>query len=213
MAALISIFASSFIVGLSGAMMPGTLLTVTVAESSRRGVIAGPMLVLGHAVLEFSLLIALLFGLAPLFGKNWFFVTITLTGGLILIWLAYGMFRSLPTLSIDWNAGERDAKKGNLILTGVLMSAANPYWILWWGTIGITYIASAREFGMTGVAFFFVGHILSDFAWYSLISLAVGKGRTFFTDRIYRVFVGACAVTLLVFAALFMFRGVHRVIG
>lgn len=213
MAAMISIFASSFIVGLSGAMMPGTLLTVTVAESSRRGVIAGPMLIIGHAVLELSLLIALLFGLSPLFSKSWFFVTITLTGGIILIWLAFGMLRSIPDLTIDWNASDRHTNKGNLVLTGILMSAANPYWILWWGTIGITYIASAREFGTIGIAFFFVGHILSDFAWYSLISLTVGKGRRFFTDRIYRVFVGACAVTLVVFAVIFMYRGVHRVIS
>ncbi|HEY1405238.1 MAG TPA: LysE family transporter, partial [Spirochaetota bacterium] len=74
MAVLFSIFGSSFLIALSGAMMPGTLLTVTVAESTRRGMIAGPLLILGHAILEFALLLALLFGLAPLFGKEWFFV-------------------------------------------------------------------------------------------------------------------------------------------
>jgi len=206
--ALITIFGSSFLIALSGAMMPGTLLTVTVAESSRRGMIAGPMLVFGHAILEFTLLIALLFGLAPLFGKPWFFIVISITGGVILLWLAYGMFRSLPTLSIDWNS--RDEKKGNLVLTGILMSVANPYWILWWATIGITYIASSRQFGWAGIMFFYVGHILADLVWYSLISTAVGKGRMFFTNRIYRGFVGACAVTLIVFAFIFLYRGLIR---
>lgn len=35
--ACFTIFVSSFIIALSGAMMPGPLLTVTIGDSSRRG--------------------------------------------------------------------------------------------------------------------------------------------------------------------------------
>ena len=63
MQSLIAIFFTSMVVALSGAMMPGPLLTITITESTRRGVASGPLLIAGHAVLELVLVIALLFGL------------------------------------------------------------------------------------------------------------------------------------------------------
>jgi threonine/homoserine/homoserine lactone efflux protein len=202
-----AIFVSSFIVALSGAMMPGTLLTVTISESSQRGFIAGPLLIVGHAILEIALLIGLLLGLAPLFKQEWFFLVISVMGGVILLWMATGMFRSLPSLSLSLEA--QPEKRGNLVLTGALMSAANPYWIIWWATIGIGYILHSKQFGLPGLLFFFSGHILADFAWYALISAAVGKGRTFFSDRIYRGIIGTCATVLTIFACLLLYRAVQ----
>ena len=61
---LLAIFTTAFVVGFSGAMMPGPLLTVTIGESARRGFSAGPLLVLGHAVLELVLILALVGGLS-----------------------------------------------------------------------------------------------------------------------------------------------------
>ncbi|MEK6655195.1 MAG: LysE family transporter, partial [Thermodesulfobacteriota bacterium] len=62
---LSTIFFSSFLIALSGAMMPGPLLTAAIGEASRRGFIAGPLLVAGHGILELVLVAALLLGLAP----------------------------------------------------------------------------------------------------------------------------------------------------
>ena len=50
-----AIFFASFGLAFSGAMMPGPLLTVTISESPRKGFITGPLLILGHAVLEVAL--------------------------------------------------------------------------------------------------------------------------------------------------------------
>ncbi len=204
---LLTIFVTSFVIALSGAMMPGTLLTVTISESSRRGFIAGPLLILGHGILELTLVIALLLGLAPLFRQEWFFIFISLAGGGILLWLAFGMFRSLPSLSISFDVDQTHRR--NLVLTGVLMSVANPYWIIWWATIGLGYILHSRQYGFWGLLFFFSGHLLADFAWYAIISAAVEKGRTFFSDRIYRGIIGACAVFLVLFACYLLYKVGH----
>ncbi|MBN1636251.1 MAG: LysE family transporter, partial [Deltaproteobacteria bacterium] len=59
------IFGSSFVIALSGAMVPGPLLTVTISESARRGAMTGPLLIVGHGILELLLLIAIMMGLAP----------------------------------------------------------------------------------------------------------------------------------------------------
>ena len=91
------------------------------------------------------------------------------------------------------------------------MSLANPYWTIWWATIGIGYILHAKQYGLWGIVFFFTGHILADFAWYAVVSAAVGKGRTFFTDRIYRGIIGTCAAVLIIFACLFISKALYTI--
>mgnify|MGYP000862952647 CR=1 FL=1 len=78
---LIALFITAFLVGLSGAMMPGPLLTVTIAESARRGFKAGPLIVLGHAILELALIIALLAGLSFYLKKPLVTTVISIVGG------------------------------------------------------------------------------------------------------------------------------------
>ncbi len=202
---LFAIFASSFVIALSGALMPGPLLTATISESSRRGFIAGPLMIAGHAILELGLVIALLLGLAPLLQLPAVFVATALIGSIILLWMAFRMFHSLPSLHLPW--GENQRRGNHPMLTGILMSMANPYWIIWWATIGLGYILYSLRFGLWGVAFFFVGHILADLIWYSLISAAVSGGRHFLTDRLYRGLIAVCAAFLTVFAGYFSYLG------
>ena len=208
--ALVAIFCTSFLLALSGAMMPGPLLTVTISESSRRGFLVGPTMIFGHGLLEFALVLALLAGLAPFLQRDDVFIGISVVGGAVLLWMGVGMLRSLSRLSLATevkNGGGR-----NLVLTGIALSAANPYWLLWWASIGLGYIAHAMKFGMIGVAAFFGGHILADLAWYSLISGGVAKGKRFFSDRVYRTLIGGCALFLLAFSCWFVYGGIARVL-
>ncbi|MCE5212483.1 MAG: LysE family translocator [Deltaproteobacteria bacterium] len=205
---LLTIFVSSFVIALSGALMPGPLLTVTISESSRRGFAAGPLLIAGHAILELALVVALLLGLAPFFQMPVIFVATAITGAFILLWMAFNMFRSLPTLSLSWE--ENKKSENHPIVSGILMSVANPYWIIWWATIGLGYILYSWRFGLWGVAFFFTGHILADLIWYSMISAAVARGRSFLNDRLYRGLIAVCAVFLVLFACYFAYAGFDK---
>ena len=208
---LITIFVSSFIIAFSGAMMPGPLLTATISESSQRGFIAGPLLIAGHGILEIMLLAALVLGLAPFLQRSDVFAFVAIVGGVILIWLALGMFRALPKLTLSLNPGK--TKGGSLVKDGAILSIANPYWIVWWATIGFGYVIYSWSFGIAGLVFFFTGHILADFVWYSAVSAAVGKGRHLFTDGFYRWVIGTCAVVLILFACYFFYAGVQKIIA
>lgn len=80
MDSLTAIFLSSFLLALSGAMMPGPLLTATIGESASRGPSTGPLLILGHGILEVALLLLLFLGLSPFFQSRWVFIAIALAG-------------------------------------------------------------------------------------------------------------------------------------
>ena len=108
--ALLTIFTSSFVIALSGALMPGPVLTVTVSESARRGAKAGPLMIFGHGLLELALVLALLGGLAPFFSKDEVFIAVSLLGGLILLWMACMMFKELPGLKLQFD--QQDEKPG-----------------------------------------------------------------------------------------------------
>jgi threonine/homoserine/homoserine lactone efflux protein len=214
-----AIFASSFIIGLSGALMPGPLLAVTVRDTTRRGFIAAPLLVLGHGILELALVALLLLGLAEWLKGEAATIVIALAGCGALLWMAVGMVRDVRFLRFDAGAERANAagqESGSAhgfwrpVADGVLTSISNPYWSLWWATIGLGYLVISSGQGLTGVAFFFGGHILADAAWYLFVGLTVSAGRGRFTDRIYRGIVGACAGFLFFFALSFGYFGVIK---
>jgi len=207
---LLSIFASSFMIAFSGAMAPGPLMTVTISESTRRGAIAGPLMILGHGLLELLLAAALLSGFAAVLDRDDVFVVIALLGGTTLFWMGCSMLRGLPTLQPP-GAAETGTGK-NLVLAGIALSVCNPYWLIWWASIGLGYILHSARFGFLGVAAFFIGHILADLLWYSLLSFGVAKGRRLFSPVLYRRLIGGCAVFLLCFAGCFFYSGIEKIL-
>ncbi len=206
MLALATVFVTSLGLALSGAMMPGPLLTTTISESVRRGGATGPLLILGHAILELAMVVALLVGLAPFLARNWVFAAVALLGAIVLTGMAVGMFRALPTLRIDWEAHRQGS--GPLVSTGILVSLSNPYWAIWWATIGLGLLTKAYALGIAGLAVFYVGHITGDLTWYSLISGAISAGRRFITLRVYKGMLLAASVFLLALAMWFLVSGI-----
>ncbi len=188
--------------------MPGPLLTVTVSESSRRGVLTGPLMILGHGILGLVLVIALLSGLAPLLLREEVFIAISLIGGVILFFMGFSMIRDLPNLQFSLES--KDAQGRNLVTAGVILSAVNPYWVIWWASIGLGYIIYSAKFGFWGVAAFFLGHILADLGWYACVSFGVVKGKHFIGDRGYRRLIGGCALFLVIFSGYFFYSGIVR---
>jgi len=205
---LVTIFCTSFVLALSGALLPGPLLTVTISESSRRGVTAGPLMIFGHGLLELTLVVALIFGLAPILGRGDVFILISLTGGAVLFWMGISMLRTLPNLTLNDPAAQATSR--NPVVMGIVLSAINPYWLIWWASIGLGYIMPSLQFGMFGVTAFFLGHILADLAWYALISFGIAKGQRLFSNEFYRKLIGACALFLILFSCWFFYSGVQK---
>jgi threonine/homoserine/homoserine lactone efflux protein len=203
---VLTIYAGSFTLALSGALMPGPLFTITIAEATRRGFRAGPMLMCGHSLLELALVVAIILGLGPILKQNAVMAVIALIGGAVLAWLGVDMIRTAGKLTLDQqDVAPRAAFARHPVIMGVLASLANPYWIIWWATIGLGYLVSAMKFGVPGVGIFFLGHISGDFAWYCLVSYGVSRGKRILKDESYRAIIRVCGVLLLGFGGWFVF--------
>jgi len=194
---------SSFMIALSGALVPGPLFTITVSESARRGASTGPLLILGHAILEILIIILILSGLSPYLKHEATRYVISLAGGSMLVLMGIMILKDLRSLRLDLSAGV-EKKEINLVLTGIVGSLANPYWIIWWATIGLGYLVSSMKYGIAGVAVFFLGHISADLIWYSAISYAVARGRKIIQEKAYKGVLAVCALFLIFFGAWFI---------
>ena len=209
---LFGIFGTSFLLALSGALMPGPLLTVTIGESARKGAKIGPLLIVGHGMLELVLIVLILWGFDTLLHNDIVLGSIAFIGSAILLWMGFGMIRGLKKMTLDL---PDDAKitpgTASIIKTpivkGILVSISNPYFTIWWLTVGIGYIFYAVTFGIPGIIAFFAGHIFADFLWYTIISLSISLGRRLVTDVIYRGIIGACALFLIIFSLFFFKTG------
>ncbi|HOP93971.1 MAG TPA: LysE family transporter [Acetivibrio thermocellus] len=189
--------------------MPGPMLGVTIDGSLKKSWMAGPLIVLGHGILELLLIAVMTFGLKDFFSNLTVAGFIGLFGGLFLAWMGYGMIKSAVGKSVSLN-GQRTGNNSylrNLVFTGIYVSATNPYFIIWWASTGMESIRRAYEIGLLGVLFFYVGHILSDFAWYTLISVAVSRGKKLVSDAVYSRIVLLLGIFIIAFSFYFIGSG------
>jgi threonine/homoserine/homoserine lactone efflux protein len=215
MTKLIAIFTTSLIVGFSGALMPGPLLTVVISGSARRGFWEGPALVLGHAVAEVLIVAALAAGLSRLLKRNLVAGLIGLLGGIFLLWMGFDIARSAwwGTVSLEQATGAEAGLQLGPIIMGIVVSVSNPYWVLWWATVGASYVALSLARGPLGLGSFYFGHVLSDLSWYSLVALLIAKGKALLSQSVYRLILLVCGFFLIVLSTYFIYSGIKFLRG
>jgi threonine/homoserine/homoserine lactone efflux protein len=204
----------SFVVALSGAVMPGPLFTYTVAktvQSRRRGFLVGLWVTLGHAALEALLIVGLLAGVSELLGNQ---VVLRVVGGLgclLLLYMGVGLLRDAIRRRVPELAGPSSADSAvrgtglqrlPAALGGVVVSMSNPYWWIWWATVGSAFMVQYRIGWRTWplLVAFFVGHEAGDLAWYLAVSSLLYWGKRRLSARLYLGILAACGVFIIAFA-------------
>ncbi|WP_366924775.1 LysE family translocator [Metallumcola ferriviriculae] len=212
---LSAILIAAFFVGLSGAMVPGPLLTVAIVQSAQKGWIAGPLLMIGHSLLELLVIAGLFLGLDQLVSGRIFGSVLSLAGGGVLFWMGYVIIKDAMagkfSLRVD-NVSPviRQRGSGALITLGIVVTAANPYWMLWWVTFGASFLQKSLIHGNAGVLAFFSGHILADFGWYTLVSVMVVMGQKFLDSKVYQYILILSGVFLIFMALYFIYSGIYN---
>lgn len=190
----LSIFIISFTIALSGALVPGPLFAAVVYQSAKQGFKTGPLIILGHGILEIAMVAFITLGFSRFLNNPLIIKSISLTGALVLIIFGISMVRNIKEPDIA--EGNSYGRSSNLVMMGFTLSITNPHWTIWWLTVGLGLVLAAQKIGFIAVVIFFAGHILADLGWYSIISFTVSKGKKFISKKAYRGVIYFCAATL-----------------
>jgi len=199
--ALVLFLIQVFIVSISGAMQPGPV-TATAITMGTRNRWAGSLLAVGHGIVEFPLMVLIIFGLGAIFQKTSAQIAIGIAGGFALLYMAYGMFKT-ASHPVAVQAGARKEKP---ILAGIVLTVSNPYFMIWWATVGLGLAITATKFGMHAFALFAIVHWLVDLLWVTALSLASFHGTTLFGPKVQRRVMQVCAGAMLFFGLFFLYK-------
>ena len=211
---MIGIFLQSLLIGYSGAIMPGALFTYTIEKSLKSGAKAGLLISIGHALLEFILVVLILLGVGKYLGTSPAQILIGLIGGIVMAFSGFIMIKDAYSGKVTTDIKSvSDRKNGNILIGGALISASNPYFIVWWGAVGLGLIMNAyNRFGLTGVAIFYLGHILADFTWYVFVSALISKTRNFINLKAQKIIIIVLGIFLIGFGISFIASSVKLIL-
>ena len=203
---MLPILLSVVVISFSGVMAPGPMFAVTLAKSYRSPW-AGAWISLGHAVVEVPLILLIYFGFAHFFQHTITQFVLSVLGGGMIIWLGIAMFRART-----WVVQAGKDLSYNAFVAGIITSGLNPFFLLWWATVGSMLIMRFLDFGVTGLAVFTVAHWLCDLIWLSFISILVYKTHALWGQKFQEWLFIACSLLLVVFGGWFFVSGIQLVI-
>ncbi|HOX38567.1 MAG TPA: LysE family transporter [Candidatus Brocadiia bacterium] len=195
-------------VSLSGVMAPGPMTATALAAGVRRRH-AGLYMALGHAVIEFPLMLVIVSGAGRMLEYRGARAAIGITGGAFLIFMGAQLLRDIRKAA----TAESKTEQTHPFVAGILLSGGNPYFLLWWATIGLALAGGAAELGAGAFALFAAAHWLCDLFWLEALTMASFKGRELVGGRAQKVVMLVCAVTVLLFGVKFIADGVMNLIG
>lgn len=195
----IQVFILAFAIGLTGALAPGPTFVATINASLTGGWTTGPKVILGHMLAETFIFFLIVFGLASVALP--YTPVITVIGGIALIAFGVLTLNGSRGVSIQHIPVKIVA---NPYLAGLVTSIANPYFWLWWLSIGSAMVIAGLAGGMFLAALFMAGHWSADLAWYTLVSFGISRSTAFLSDRTYRIIMTLCGIFLVIFGVYYL---------
>ena len=190
------------IISASGVMSPGPLFVATIANGIKQGARAGLKIALGHTLIELPLVILIGLGILSLGVVPQFRVLIGILGALSIFGFAVLQIRSILK-----NDSMQPKSKYGSFLTGILLTGLNPFFLIWWFTVGFKLISDALLlWSMSGILIMFGLHIWMDYAWLVLVSFLSSRGRTFLSNKRYKICTIGVNFVLIYFGISFILQ-------
>jgi threonine/homoserine/homoserine lactone efflux protein len=189
------------IISASGVMAPGPLFTANVSYGLREGAKSGIKMAAGHTIVEFPLVILLGIGVFSLESFPEFRTIVSIVGAITLFIFAFVQIKNV----LQKNKDIASIPKHSPLITGIILSALNPFFIIWWLTIGFKLISDAMLiWAFSGILIVFFLHIWMDFVWLGGISFLASKSSKLLSSRNYKVIMIGLSLLLVYFGITFL---------
>ncbi len=205
---LILFLGQVIVISLSGVMAPGPVTAVAIASGARNRY-AGILMAIGHGIVEFPLMIVIVLGAGTFLKSAGVRISIGLVGGVFLLLTGAQMLLSLRRNQTQSTSGLEHKP----LAAGIILSGGNPYFLLWWATIGLALCTRATALGIRAFVLFALVHWLCDLVWLTFLSWASFKGSHGFGRGIQKVVLLICGTALLCFGIYFIFDACKALAG
>ncbi|MGQ0606614.1 MAG: LysE family transporter [Candidatus Nitrosotenuis sp.] len=191
-------FTTVIIVSASGVMAPGPLFASTISSGIKQK-IAGLKIALGHTIVELPLVLLIGFGVLSLETFPQFRIIVTMLGAASIF-----VFATVQVRSALKGATVKGVKYGPYV-TGILLTAFNPFFLVWWFSIGAKLISDAvLLWSFWGILIMFAIHIWMDYAWLGFVSAISANGAKFLSGKLYKIFMIGINAVLVYFGISFI---------
>jgi len=187
------------LISLSGVIAPGPVSAVTVSKGAKSPH-AGAFIGLGHGIVEVPLMILILYGFGEILKITYIKATIGIIGGMFLLKMGIDLLRGIKKAKVNTTNGPNSP-----LMAGMILTLANPYFLVWMATIGSILIFRSYTFGLLGFVLFVIFHWSCDILWLYFLSALSFKGGQFFGKRLQQVLFAICGIFLLFFSAKFFY--------
>ena len=189
------------IISASGVLSPGPLFAANITYGLKQGTKAGIKIAIGHSLVELPLVILLGIGILSLEIFPEFKTIISILGAITLFVFAFIQIKS----TLRKNEKSETKLKQGPIITGVLLSALNPFFIIWWLTIGLKLISDAMAiWAFVGILIVFVLHVWMDFVWLGSTAFLISKSKKIISNTNYKIIMLALSAILIYFGITFL---------
>ena len=194
---------NTIVISLSGVMAPGSITAATLAQGCKNRW-AGAWVAVGHGIVEIPLIFLLILGLGLFLEKQAAQITIGLLGGLFLVYLGIMTVREL--FHPDFNS--QKARSSEPVMTGMVLSATNPYFLFWWVAVGLNLALQAKGFGFYAIIIFAFVHWSCDLIWLTILSMAAFHGTNILRPKVQKWIFGFCGIAMAAFGLKFLYDAV-----
>ncbi|UCE96130.1 MAG: LysE family transporter [Candidatus Bathyarchaeota archaeon] len=190
----------------SGALAPGPLFLANLSQGVKSGAKSGLVFSVAHTIVEFTLVMLLALGLLAIAGELTIKLVIGVVGGAVLI--AFGVSQIHNSFASKPGKTEPDHPRmvRNAFLIGATFTGLNPFFFIWWLTIGAQIIIISLEFAsLAGVVFMYICHVWMDYVWLIATAHLAKKGMNVAGLRSYRFVMAVFGLILVYFGLNFLF--------
>jgi threonine/homoserine/homoserine lactone efflux protein len=191
--------------------MPGPLFAANVLQGTRGGARSGFIISIGHMLVELPLVMLMALGISSLLNFPGFATVVGLIGGSALIIFGVLQIRDVTKSSFGNEPVESAGQQKKSLMLGVALTGLNPFFIVWWLTVGLGLVVQAVELGaLLGVLIMYASHVWMDYAWLTGTAYLAARGKTLIQARGYRLLLIGLALLLIYFGAGFILRTVFQ---